>query len=449
MRSKPLMVTVAIATALAVIVPAAAAGAAPPPGSAAEPVATAWKDGRFVTDPAGVVSRSDIVLAKPNTDPAQSMPLGDGQLGAAVWAANGMTIQLNRADTMPYRYSPGWIVIPGLSKLTSAPDFHAVLNLYDGTLTEAGGGMTATVTVDADAPDVVVSVTGADPTAAQSAQVELWAPRTPTATAAGSIGVLSQTWTDSGDPAYPGGTGETYGSMAAITASGQDVAASVPDSLSAEVTFRPHSDGSFSVVVASPHWAGGNALAVARSQLAEVAARNSTNETRTWWHRYWQQTDPMEIDSADGTASYMESLRTIYLYAAAAERGSGDLAGSQAGTADLFSWLQDNVKWDPAAYWIWNQRMQLAANQGAGDADLNNPFFSMYEDDLANIRAWTEQQFPACQAFVSRRPCGSTETATRTAPRRTTAAHTRRRTSPAAAKCRPHTTARTSPVAPN
>ena len=394
MRSKPLIVSIAIAVTLATIGPAAAVGAAPTPGSAAEAVTTAWKDGRFFTDPAGVVSRSDIVLAKPNTDPAQSMPLGDGQLGAAVWAANGMTIQLNRADTMPYRYSPGWIVIPGLSKLTSAPDFHAVLNLYDGTLTETGGGMTATVTVEADSPDVVISVTGADPTATQSAQVELWAPRTPTAAAAGSTGVLSQTWTDSEDPAYPGGTGKTYGSLAAITASGQDVTASVPDSLTAQVSFRPHADGSYRVVVASPHWAGGDALAAARSQLADMTAGNGAAETSAWWHRYWQQTDPMELDSADGAANYMENLRTIYLYAAAAERGSGDLAGSQAGTADLFSWLRDTVRWDPAAYWIWNQRMQLAANQGAGEADLNDPFFSMYKDDVANIRAWTEQQFP-------------------------------------------------------
>jgi hypothetical protein len=379
MKSRVPIVGVVVATALAVTLPSAAA----------DTVTTAWQSsGRFVTDPAGIVSRSDIVLAKPNTDPAQSMPLGDGQLGAAVWAANGMTIQLNRADTMPYRYSPGWIVIPGLSRLTSAPDFHAVLDLYDGTFTESGGGMTATVTVEADAPDVVVSVTGADPTATQSAEVELWAPRTPTAAAAGTTGVLSQTWTDAGDAAYPGGTGKTYGSLAAITASGQGVTASVPNPLAAQVTFRPHANGSFNVVVASPHWAGGDALAEARSQL------RATNDTPAWWHRYWQQTDPMELDSPDGAASYLENLRTIYLYAAAAERGSGDLAGSQAGTADLFSWLQDSVKWDPAAYWIWNQRMQLAANQGAGDADLNSSFFGMYRDNVANIRAWTEQQFP-------------------------------------------------------
>ena len=46
MRSKPPVVSVAVALALATIGPAAAAGAAPTPGSAAGSVTTAWQDGR-------------------------------------------------------------------------------------------------------------------------------------------------------------------------------------------------------------------------------------------------------------------------------------------------------------------------------------------------------------------------------------------------------------------
>jgi len=47
---------------------------------------TAWKDGRFHVDVAGVVRRSDIVLAKPNVEAKQAMPLGNGRLGVAVWS---------------------------------------------------------------------------------------------------------------------------------------------------------------------------------------------------------------------------------------------------------------------------------------------------------------------------------------------------------------------------
>jgi hypothetical protein len=34
------------------------------------------------------------------------------------------------------------VVIPGLAKMTAAPDFTGRLDLYDGVLTESGGGMT-------------------------------------------------------------------------------------------------------------------------------------------------------------------------------------------------------------------------------------------------------------------------------------------------------------------
>jgi hypothetical protein len=358
---------------------------------------TAWQAGHFAVDPAGVVGESDIVLGQANTQPDQSMPLGDGQLGAAVWAADGMTVQLNRADSMPYRRSPGWVVIPGLATLADAPDFHGSLDLYDGELVESGGGMTATTFVEPGRPVLVVSVTGADPNTVQTADIQLWQPRTPVAAAGGAIGTLAQTWADSGDPAYPGGSGRTFGTLAAITASGRDVQASVVNPLTVRVSFKPEADGSYRIVVAAPQWSGGNALATAQKLLAAPSNQSAAElsaTTEAWWHQYWNQVDPMEISSADGAGQYMENLRAIYLYAAAAERGSGDLAGSQAGTADLFSWLQDTVQWDPAAYWVWNQRMQLVADQGAGVPFLNDPFFAMYSSNVANIRAWTEQQFP-------------------------------------------------------
>ncbi|WP_158973333.1 ricin-type beta-trefoil lectin domain protein [Streptomyces griseus] len=99
------------------------------------------------------------------------MPLGNGTLGAAVWAAGGFTAQLNRSDTFPQRKSPGWLTIPGLAALTGAPDFSAHLDLYDGTLVESGGGMTATIYTRADKDELVVDVTGADPASAQTAQL--------------------------------------------------------------------------------------------------------------------------------------------------------------------------------------------------------------------------------------------------------------------------------------
>src|SRR5438445_8416700 len=123
------------AVALSLGAPLAAVSQLSSSASAAT-LTTAWHNGAFALDVGGVVSRSDVVLGSPNTAPAQSLPLGNGSLGVAAWAANGFTAQLNRSDTMPNRLSPGQVNIPGLSTMTSAADFSAHLDLFRGALDE-------------------------------------------------------------------------------------------------------------------------------------------------------------------------------------------------------------------------------------------------------------------------------------------------------------------------
>src|SRR5664279_574043 len=99
---------------------------------------TAWKDGGFHIDRKGIVGRSDIILQKPNVEPQQAMPLGNGRLGLAVWAESGYTAQLNRGDTFPLRLSPGQVVVPGLKKIKQSADYSARLNIYDGEFRDSG-----------------------------------------------------------------------------------------------------------------------------------------------------------------------------------------------------------------------------------------------------------------------------------------------------------------------
>jgi len=165
---------------------------------------TAWKAGQFVIDTGRLVSRSDIVLGQPNAAPAEAMPMGNGRLGIAVWSAEGFTAQLNRADTLPHRDSPGQVIIPGLGALTSAKDFTGRLDLYNGTLIEHGGGMSLTAYVQVFTDTFVVDITGADPNVKQTAELRLWPPRMPEATASAKIGMLAQTWVDHYGPEHRG-----------------------------------------------------------------------------------------------------------------------------------------------------------------------------------------------------------------------------------------------------
>jgi hypothetical protein len=359
---------------------------------------TAWQNGQFAVDTAGVVRRSDIVLGRANADPTQSLPLGNGTLGAAVWAANGFTAQLNRTDTFPDRKSPGQVVIPGLAKLTAAADFAGYLDPYDGTLHESGGGMSLTAYLRADTDQLVVDVTGADPNSTQTAQVKLWSGRSPSASAANGVATLAETWADN---TATGGSGQTFGSLAGVTAGGRGVVASNPDGLTGQVSFQPNTDGSFRVMAVAPTWTGGDALAKATATINGDVTKPASAISAAhlaWWHNYWAGAGLIKITSADGSGDYVENLRTLYLYDSAAQ-SRGALPGSQAGVADLFTFSQDHQDWYPAGYWFWNLRMQVQANQNAGVPALNDPVFRLYEGNTGNIGSWTSAHMPGKQGL--------------------------------------------------
>ncbi|HEV3358089.1 MAG TPA: hypothetical protein VG247_14940 [Pseudonocardiaceae bacterium] len=386
-RLRPFLVLLA-STALALT----ALGTGSAGGAPAATLTTAWHNGTFNENTGGVVSRSDVVLGQPNTVNAQSLPLGNGSLGVAAWAANGFTAQLNRSDTMPNRLSPGQVQIPGLTALTSASDFTGTLDLYNGVLTESGGGLTLHAWVPAGKDELVVDVTGANPGTRQTATLNLWNGRTPATAASGAIGSLAQTWVDN---QQSGNSGQTFGAMAAITAGGANVSASVVNSEQVQVSFNPNPDGSYRVIVASPSWTGGDPTSTAANLIGGDTTASSSSLLGTqsgWWNTYWAHSGLIEMNSGDGTAQYLENLRTIYLYAEAATMRAGAYPGSQAGVANMFAYDQDQQDWYPAGYWFWNLRGQVAANISSGNVALNQPIFDMYLNDLPAIQSWTSAQ---------------------------------------------------------
>jgi hypothetical protein len=360
------------------------------PASAAT-LTTAWQNGAFSENVAGIIGRSDVVLGKPNSAATQYLPLGNGTLGAAVWAAGGFTAQLNRSDTMPDRKSPGWVTIPGLATMTSASDFKATLDLYNGVLNESGGGMTAKIWIAANKDELIVDVTGANTANTQTASVNLWSGRSPAAATSGSIATLAETWVDNNGS---GTTGSTFGSLAAITAGGQGVTTSVVNSTTIQTSFKPNSDGTFRVIVAAPTWTGGNAATTASSLIGSDATATESSLLGTessHWNSFWAANANMEITSSDGSGEYMENLRALYLYDEEASMG-GKYGGSQAGVADMFNYDQDHQDWFPAGFWLWNLRAEIATNMSTGNFAANIPIFNMYLNDIPAIQSWTNAQ---------------------------------------------------------
>jgi alpha-L-fucosidase 2 len=354
--------------------------------SAAAFPAIAQVGGKPLRNDANLIGRSDIVLARPNFEANQAMPLGNGRLGAAAWAADGLTVQLNRGDTLPELLPVARVSLPGLTGMTAADDYAGRLSLYDGEFYEQGAGIRAQVYVDTATDALMIDVTGADPAKQQTAKLFVPAPQKPTAQADGSIGIVSRAWKDD---KQPGSSGRAFGALAAVTAQGREVSAAKVDGNMVAVSFRPFADGHFRVVVAAPHFnaeAGAPAV-VARQSLSKITGKDAAD--RSWWHQFWQRAAPMKIASPDGSGEYMENLRALCLYSAASESG-GEFPGSQAGVADLLgSALMHN--WDPAAYWHWNLRMQVAANLSAGVPELNAPYFTLYKGSLSGIESWTKE----------------------------------------------------------
>jgi hypothetical protein len=379
------------AVAITLAAPVSAVWQSATPAAAAS-LTTAWHGGAFSENVGGVVSRSDVVLGQPDSADSQSLPLGNGSLGVAAWAASGFTAQLNRSDTMPYRLSPGQVQIPGLSAMTSAANFTGYLDLYNGVLHESGGGITLNAWVPEGKDELVVDVSGVSPSTQQSATLSLWSGRSPSATASGAYASLAQTWQDN---AQTGNSGQTFGAMSTITAGGQNVSASVVDSTDVKVSFTPNSNGTFRVIVAAPSWTGGNPESVAQSLVGGDASAGTSSLLATqssWWNNFWANSGLIEVNSSDGTGQYMENLRTLYLYDEAATMRSGTYPGSQAGAADMFAYDKDQQDWYPAGYWLWNLRGQIAANLSSGDFALNVPIFAMYLNDLPSIESWTSAQ---------------------------------------------------------
>jgi alpha-L-fucosidase 2 len=338
----------------------------------------------FKIDAQGIVRRSDIVLNRPNTMTQEAMPLGNGTLGTAVWAENGFTAQLNRADTLPQRLSAGQLVVPGLAKLASANDFSARLDMYDGEFQQQGGGLTATAFIQKSADVFELDVSGADPAVLQTAILKLWEPRHPVLRAADGWAVISETWQDTVEA---GASGQTFGSLAAVRAEARDVRIEETSPLSLTVSFHPRADGTFRILVAAPGWRGGDAEKAA-APILDTAARLSPDDHRKAWHAFWDRAFLMKLSSPDGMAEYFENLRIVDLYTAAGE-SMDRFPGSQAGIGDLYSSIQDTHQWGPSAYWHFNLRMQVAANLGAGLPELNQSYFRLYRENLPAMLKWT------------------------------------------------------------
>ena len=230
------------------------------------------------------------------------------------------------------------------------------------------------------------------------------------------------------------------------------MSASVVSPTKVQVSFKPNADGDFRVVVAAPHWAGGTATDTAAVTAAKVIGNDANvpeqallGSQNRWWDSFWSHSGLVEMSSADGSAAYIENLRTLYLYDEAASEKEGSYPGSQAGEADMFDWNEDTIRpGRRTSTGSGTSAAEISANMSSGNYQLNTPIFDMYINDLPAIEAWTKAQMgglpgacvPETMRFNGNGYYGDGPASSNASLRagRLAAAGTRR-TSPAARRC--------------
>ena len=176
--------------------------------------------------------------------------------------------------------------------------------------------MTATTYVRADKDELVVDVTGADQHDADRSHQSSDRPE-PDGGCRWSDRDDSRRrgWTRAASPAAP--ARRSAASPRSRPAAAR-VAARVVDARTNEVSFKPNADGTFRVIVGSPTWAGGDAAGHERDSCSATTRPPPTCAAlmSSGGRSYWAKVGLIRLQSTDGTADYMENLRTIFLYVA-------------------------------------------------------------------------------------------------------------------------------------
>ena len=160
-----------VAAGLALAIPLAAVAVPIQPAVAAT-VTTAWQNGVFSVN----TGRGGVPIGR-RPRPAEHRGLAVAAAGQRLARRRRLGGERLHRPAEPqrhhaYRLSPGQVQIPGLSAMTSASNFSGTLDLYNGVLDESGGGMTMQAWVPAGKDELIVNVTGANPSTQETADAE-------------------------------------------------------------------------------------------------------------------------------------------------------------------------------------------------------------------------------------------------------------------------------------
>lgn len=350
---------------------------------------------------ASYLSKHDVVYNKPNANPLHGLTVGNGKVGAMVWCASGLSMQVSGVDTSPQTaFSAGLVNLATTPALDAAPmKFQQRLNLYDGLLTTR---------YDADRTVTILGVPGAEVLGIHvddarqnvtsiTVELSLW----DVSKLANSASVADldtwkkvETFADARTAGLSRGQADKqhFGYTLAATVEGTPFTTQTLPGNKVRLTITPSASYTIWIACASRLNAPGHdSLAQARKLLgkARTAGHAATlKQYVAFWHDFWSRSF-IQYGNANGDADYLENLYYLAMYQIA----SGAYGNYPCHFINgVFRASQDATRWSNA-YWFWNQRDVYNSFLTSNHADLLAGFNRLYSRNFDTLKAFTKSRF--------------------------------------------------------
>ena len=337
-------------------------------------------------DATDVAAHSDLVYLAPAREGWEGVPLGNGNMGAQAWHADGgLSLQLNTAWSGVYDGSLGRLHVRTTpDMLEGMSNYLQRLHLADATLAaeieSSNGTLHATTFIDAERDVLALRVQDDRVDRGPcTVTIETWRKSAACRLEDGRL-IVTDALHVSGEPDYRYALAVAVdGKLAEGRASGEEPAALISTGRMLTVY----------LALAEARDTNTDVTAVALARLADARSRGLEalhQETAAWWRDFWSKSF-IQLASRDGAAAadYMASLWYMHLYTMA--------AGSRGPVPPKFNgglWLsdRDSREWGPA-YWHWNTQETYWPVFAANHLELHKPYQQMYWDMLPAVEKWT------------------------------------------------------------
>lgn len=369
--------------------------------------------GRIAVDRAAYLSKHQIAVNGAITDSGKALTVGNGRVGAMVWNANGLTMQVTGVDASPQTaFSAGRVgfdTSPSLSDGSS--QMKQILSLYDGSLgIHYADGRSVTVFGVPNSEILGIHVEdGRTNVTSATLDIGMWDPATQMTTRYYGSGFSSMmgdvpdvaTWKSIATLAETTvagiSRGQTdanhFGYTLAATVEGASFTTSKVDGRTVRLSIVPSRSYTIYIVCASRlNATGWNSANQARQALGDAVATGyvpNITASREWWHAFWDKSF-VQFSTTAQDADYLEN----YYYLATYMLACGSFAKYPMHFVNgVFRWDMDNdVHWS-GAYWWWNMRNVYLGPMASNHVDAVDRVLDMYFGNLPAMIATTKSRY--------------------------------------------------------